>query len=51
MIIGAVMFCIDIWKWSKRPEKFTNIHEDLSNSSTDTKVVQEKKSIDIDDVF
>lgn len=51
MVIGVIMFCIDIWKWSKRPEKFTDIHEDLSNSSTDTKVVQEKKSIDIDDVF
>lgn len=29
MLIGAVMFCVDIWKWSKRPEKYTTIHEDM----------------------
>lgn len=29
MLVGAVMFCIDIWKWSKRPEKFTTVEEDL----------------------
>jgi hypothetical protein len=31
-IVGAVMFCVDIWKWSKRPEKFTTMEEDLSKS-------------------
>lgn len=30
MVIGAVMFCIDIWKWSKRPEVFSTAEEDLS---------------------
>lgn len=33
MLVGAVMFCIDIWKWSKRPEKFTTVEEDLSKST------------------
>lgn len=29
MLVGVFMFCIDIWKWSKRPEKFTTVEEDL----------------------
>lgn len=29
-IIGAVMFVLDIWKWSRRPEKFEDIQKDLS---------------------
>lgn len=29
-IVGAVMFIVDVWKWSKRPEKFTTMEEDLS---------------------
>lgn len=33
MLVGAVMFCVDIWKWSKRPEKFTTVEEDLKNTS------------------
>lgn len=30
MIVGAVMFCVDIWKWSKRPEVFSTAEEDLA---------------------
>lgn len=52
MVVGVVMFCLDIWKWSKRPEKFTDIHEDLtSNNSSTENSVSENKSIDVDDIL
>lgn len=51
MVVGAVMFCIDIWKWSKRPEKFTDIHEDLTNNIVSSKDSINKKSIDVDDIL
>lgn len=34
-LVGAVMFCVDVWKWSKRPEKFTTMEEDLEKSKED----------------
>lgn len=34
-LVGAVMFCMDIWKWSKRPEKYITIHEDLQSDDDD----------------
>jgi hypothetical protein len=39
MIVGAVMFCVDIWKWSKRPEVFSTAEEDLAKD----KQVKESK--------
>lgn len=55
-IVGAVMFCVDIVKWSKRPEKFTTVAEDLKSSSapsnsTDETVKEVKEPINIDDIF
>lgn len=42
-LVGAVMFCIDIWKWSKRPEVFVPIEKDLEK---DLKEDLEKDSSD-----
>lgn len=35
MIIGAVMFCVDIWKWSKRPDVYKDIKDDLEGVKSD----------------
>ncbi len=32
MLVGAVMFIVDIWKWSKRPEVFETAEKDLNMS-------------------
>lgn len=31
-VVGAVMFCVDIWKWSTRPEIFTSAEDDLKKN-------------------
>lgn len=46
MLVGAVMFCVDVWKWSKRPEKFTDIHDDLKSTNSNT-----ENKVNIDDIF
>lgn len=38
-LVGTVMFCLDIWKWSKRPEKFESFEKDLSNDDIKVKEV------------
>lgn len=47
-IVGAIMFCVDIIKWSKRPEKFTTVSDDLNTINSND---SEMKSINIDDIL